>query len=345
MASKGVLLVNVGTPDAPTAKAVKNYLRQFLLDKHVIDLPWPLRQFLVRGIILNTRPKKVAPKYSEIWQDGQSPLLLHSKNLQQGLQQNPQLQDYEIEIAMRYGNPSIKSGLEKLKAKGVEKLLIAPLYPQYAEATTITTVSEAKRVLKKMNWDVEVNYLEAFYTDDNYISALKNSCEDKLTENAHLLFSYHGLPHSHILRQDSTGAHCLRKDGCCSIATDANKNCYAHHCTMTSMKLADQLGLSPEQWSQSYQSRLGKAEWLSPSTNQTLVDLAKKGIKNLVVISPAFVVDGLETLEELEIEARAIFKDNGGEQFTVIPCLNSNEDWVEGLGRIITNTTGSESRW
>ena len=330
----GILLMNIGTPDEPSVRSVRKYLRQFLLDPDVIDIPAPLRHLLVRGIILRVRPRKIAPSYSSIWMDEGSPLRVYSERMADGLRMR--MADAECEVGMRYGNPSIRDALEKLRDKGVEKLLLAPLFPHHAQATTESSLKEAFRQLNKMGWQPEIFQLTHFEDDPSFIDPLSESIRPHMSEGAHLLFSYHGLPVSHVKRTDKTGSHCQVKDSCCTIKCSANSMCYAHHCNMTTMAVVEKLGLSDSEWSISYQSKLGPTKWLTPSTLSMVETLAKK-VDNLVIVSPAFVADGLETLEELDVEVRDHFIANGGKEMTVVSCLNDNPSWLDGLENLVRN--------
>ncbi len=328
----GILLMNIGTPDEPSVRSVRKYLRQFLLDPDVIDIPAPLRHLLVRGIILRVRPRKIAPSYSSIWMEEGSPLRVYSERIADGLRMR--MADAECEVGMRYGNPSIRHALEKLRHKGVQKLLLAPLFPHHAQATTESSLKEAFRQLNKMEWEPEIFQLTHFEDDPSFIDPLSESIQPHMREGAHLLFSYHGLPVSHVKRTDKTRLHCQVKDSCCSIKCSANSMCYAHHCNMTTMAVVKKLGLSDSDWSISYQSKLGPTKWLTPSTLSMVEKLAKK-VDNLVIVSPAFVADGLETLEELDIEVRNHFIVNGGKEMTVVSCLNDNPSWLNGLENLV----------
>ena len=336
MGKRGVLLMNIGTPDEPTVKSVRNYLREFLLDPDVIDLPAPIRHLLVRGIILRTRPKKIAPRYESIWMNEGSPLRVHTKRLAESLESD--LTDTVCQVGMRYGNPSIKEGLVKLRNAGVEELLLAPLFPHHAQATTESSLKHAYKQLTKIKWYPDISELGDFPDNPHFIEPLADSIRPHLSNDTHLLFSYHGLPVSHVKRTDSSGKHCQKVEDCCSLDVQANSRCYAHQCMMTTHSVVKSLGLDAENWSVSYQSRLGPAKWLEPSTMKTVEKLANDGKKNLVIVSPAFIADGLETLEELDIEIREHFIKNGGENMTVVKCLNDNKKWVSGLGEIVSNS-------
>tara|TARA_Y100000287_G_scaffold185961_1_gene190994 strand:- start:968 stop:1987 length:1020 start_codon:yes stop_codon:yes gene_type:complete len=332
--------MNIGTPDEATIPSVKKYLGEFLMDPDVIDIPTVLRYILVKGIILNVRPQKIAPRYESIWMDGDSPLRVYTNRMAEKLQL--ELGDIECEVGMRYGNPSIKSALEKLKSKGVEELLLAPLFPHHAQATTESSTKEAFLNLSKMEWYPNISELGHFEDDPAFIDPLVNSIKPYVQDNIHLLFSFHGLPVSHVKRIDKTGSHCQVIDDCCSIVKDANSMCYGHHCNMTVKAVVEKLGIPEENWSISYQSRLGPAKWLKPSTISVVEELAKSG-SDVVIVSPAFLADGLETLEELEIEVKEHFIENGGKNLTVVSCLNDNPDWIEGLAQLVNRAFSKSS--
>ena len=333
MAIRGVLMINVGTPDEPTVESVRNYLREFLLDPDVIDAPYLIRQLLVRGIILRARPKKVAPLYEKIWMAEGSPLRVYSDRIAEAVSEL--LDGIHIEHAMRYGNPSINYGLRKLMHSGVEELLLLPMFPHHAQATTETALKHAYKELEELSWHPTIIEMGHFQTDDNYITPLASSIEPHLDDDTHLLFSYHGLPVSHVKRIDRSKKHCQKVDNCCSISCDANELCYGHHCMETSLAVSDKLGLPSDRWSISFQSRLGPVKWLTPSTSDKVRELVGKGVTNLAIVAPAFLADGLETLEELDIGIREEFEEHGGEKLTVIKCLNDNPDWIAGLTEMV----------
>ncbi len=327
--------MNIGTPDEPTIESVRTYLREFLLDPDVIDLPAPLRHLLVRGIILRTRPKKIAPRYQSIWMDEGSPLRVYTQRMADSLQAN--LGEVICEVGMRYGNPSIRSGLEKLRDAGVDELLLAPLFPHQAQATTGSALKHAYKQLGKMGWSPVVSELKHFPADPSFIEPLAESIKPYLKDGGHLLFSYHGLPISHVKRSDSSGKHCQKVDNCCTLDVEANSSCYAHHCMLTTLSVVGALGIDESRWSISYQSRLGPAKWLEPSTTNMVEKLATEGKTNIVIASPAFLADGLETLEELDIEIREHFIEHGGKELSVVNCLNDDPNWIEGLGQLVTD--------
>lgn len=327
---KGVLLVNLGSPDSTETKDVKKYLDEFLMDERVIDLPYLLRALLVKGIILNTRPKKSAKAYKKIWWPEGSPLIVLSKRLQTNLQKKVSL---PVELAMRYGNPSIEHGLTQLNNQGVDEVLLLPLYPQFAMATTETIVVLAEKIKKEKFPTMKLEILPAFYNKKDYIKNLADSIQDSLQnfKSDYILFSYHGVPERHIRKSDVTKSHCQINNTCCVTPSKAHDFCYRHQCLETTRQVAEVLGLEEGKFGTSFQSRLGRDPWLQPYTDATIDGLAQKGIKNLAVVTPAFVSDCLETLEEIGMEAAESFKENGGEHFLSIPCLNNREDWVQTL--------------
>ncbi|MHC5354906.1 ferrochelatase [Myroides sp. LJL115] len=327
---KGILLVNLGSPESPTAKDVKPYLDEFLMDQRVIDVPYLFRAFLVKGIILNTRPKKSAEAYKKIWWPEGSPLIVISERLTKKVQEQV---DIPVELAMRYGQPSIEQGIDNLHKKGVKQILMIPLYPQYAMATTQTIEVLAKDIIAAKYPQIQLSSLPAFYNKPQYIDALASSIEKylKTKDYDHLLFSYHGVPQRHIKKSDITKGHCKMDKSCCSTFSKAHEFCYRHQCLQTTESVAQKLGLDPNKYSNSFQSRLGPDKWLQPATDKTVNELAENGIKKLLVVTPAFVADCLETLEEIAMEAKEEFLHRGGEHFETVPCLNDNPKWVEAL--------------
>ena len=331
---KGVLLVNLGSPDSPEKKDVKKYLRQFLMDERVIDEPLWLRTLLVKGIILNTRPRKSAKAYKKIWWDEGSPLIVLSKRL---LKKVNNLTSVNVSLAMRYGNPSIFDGIKELSEKGITEILLIPLYPQHAMASTETILVLAEKIRKENFSHIEFTNLPAFYNHPDYIRVLSNSIQDNLKgkEWDHLLFSYHGIPERHIRKTDITNSHCKIDGKCCNYSSPAHEFCYRHHCYETTKKVAKYLELKDGSYSSSFQSRLAGQPWLKPYTDKVVENLANNGTKKMAIVTPAFVSDCLETLEEIGMEAKDDFIEKGGEQFHVIPCLNDNDSWVKVLSRWI----------
>ncbi len=331
---KGALLVNLGSPKSTSVSDVKSYLNEFLMDKRVIDTPYLLRAFLVKGIILNTRPKKSAEAYRKIWWKEGSPLIVLSERLTKKVNQKTTI---PVELAMRYGQPSIKNGIQKLADKGVTEILLIPLYPQFAMATTETITVLAEKIIKKHFSNITLTYISPFYNNEDYINTLSNSINNTLkkVKPDHLLFSYHGIPERHIKKSDITKSHCKIDGSCCKSPSAAHKYCYRHQCYETTRLVAKKLNLKEGDYSVSFQSRLGKDPWLQPYTDKTIDLLAKKGVQKLAVATPAFVADCLETLEEIGIEAKQSFHNNGGKDFTTIPCLNDNTEWVDTLSNWI----------
>ncbi len=327
---KGVLLVNLGSPDSTSTRDVRKYLDEFLMDKRVIDTSYLMRVFLVRGIILNTRPKKTAAAYKKIWWKEGSPLIEISRRVTEKIQAKS---DIPVEMAMRYGSPSMKSGIQKLADQGVTEIFMIPLYPQFAMASTETVVVLANKLIKKHFPQIKLIDVPAFYNKPDYIEVLSNSIKRKLEEEKpdHLLFSYHGLPERHLQLTDVAKSHCKIDGTCCNTPSPAHEFCYRHQCYETTKLVVEKLGLKEEEYSVSFQSRLGKDPWIQPFTDVVIKDLPEKGIKKLSVVIPSFVADCLETLEEIAMEAKKSFLESGGEEFNTIPCLNEDEDWIEVL--------------
>ncbi|TYP97014.1 ferrochelatase [Tenacibaculum adriaticum] len=328
---KGVLLVNLGSPDSTDPKDVKKYLGEFLMDERVIDVPLWLRTFIVKGIILNTRPKKSAAAYKKIWWKEGSPLIVLSERLQAKVQAKTEL---PVALAMRYGKPSIKTRLQELYDKGVKDVLLVPLYPQFAMATTETIVVLAEKLRKQHFPDMKITDIPAFYNKPEYIKALSNSIKDYLADKEYdeILFSYHGVPERHIYKSDITKSHCKIDGSCCNTPSKAHEFCYRQQCYQTTKNVMNELGLNESQVSTSFQSRLGVDPWLQPYTDRTLVKKAEQeGVKKLAVVTPAFVSDCLETLEEIAMEGKHEFLEAGGEEFHMVPCINDNAEWVDVL--------------
>jgi len=327
---KGVLLVNLGSPESPEPKDVKKYLGEFLMDERVIDVPLWARNLLVKGIILNTRPKASAAAYKKIWWEDGSPLIVISERLQQKIQKETSL---PVGLAMRYGSMTIKKGMQDLVDKGVDEILIFPLYPQFAMATTETILVLAEEIQKEFFPGLTLESVPAFYNKPDYIEVLANSVAKHLKgiDYEHLLFSYHGVPERHIRKRDVTKSHCKIDSSCCATPSKAHEFCYRHQCLEVTRLIAEKLHLKENSYSTSFQSRLGFDPWLLPYTDRTIERLGKQGIKNMAIVTPAFVSDCLETLEEIAMEGQEIFHEMGGKQFTTIPCLNDDVEWVSLL--------------
>ena len=331
---KGVLLVNLGSPDSPEPKDVKKYLGEFLMDERVIDVPKWARTILVKGIILNTRPKTSAKAYKKIWWKEGSPLIVLSERLQKKLQTKSTI---PVGLAMRYGSMTILKGIQELVDQGVEKILLFPLYPQFAMATTETISVLVKEICTEHFPDLIIEEISPFYNNQDYIDVLSKSIENSIDLNQidHLLFSYHGIPECHIRKSDITKSHCKVDGTCCDTPSIAHEFCYSHQCKEVTKLVAKKLKL--KNYSTSFQSRLGFDPWLQPYTDRTIERLGKSGTKRMAIVTPAFVSDCLETLEEIAMEGKEIFEEVGGDEFTTIPCLNDNNDWVNLISNWVDN--------
>jgi len=329
MTKRAVLLANLGSPDNAQTPAVRRYLNQFLMDPYVIQLPWVFRRLIVSLLVLPTRPKASAEAYQKVWLAEGSPLIVLSEKLKLALQSQLSI---PVALAMRYGQPSIESELLKLSEQNIDEVLFIPLYPHFADSTVTTSIEEAKRVIKQHKLAITLSVLPPFYDDKDYIQALVNSAQPYLSQDYdHLVFSYHGLPESHLSKLDESANHCLQQSDCCQQAHDCHAHCYRHQVFETTQRFADKAELLPQQYSIAFQSRLGRAKWLGPNTEDRLRELANNGVKNILVICPAIVTDCLETLEEIAIRGQDVFMEAGGESLTLIPCLNDHPDWVATL--------------
>jgi protoporphyrin/coproporphyrin ferrochelatase len=331
--SKGIILMNLGSPDSTEVKDVRRYLNEFLMDEKVIDIPYLARFLLVKGIISPFRAPKSAKAYRSVWTDEGSPLVVLTKQLQAALQ--PSVEP-PVTIAMRYGNPSPQAAFDELleKVPDLEEVVAVPLYPHYAMSSYETAVEYAQKVHQENNYPFKLTFIEPFYKDSDYINALCASIEPYLKQDYdQIVFSYHGLPERHLRKSDTTGSHCLKVDSCCSVDSPAHATCYRHQCILTTQLVAAQLNLPKDKFSFAFQSRLGRDEWLKPYTVVRLAEMPKEGIKKLLVVCPAFVSDCLETLEEMAVEGQEVFLHAGGESFTFIPCMNIQPLWVETLAK------------
>ncbi|MBL1320002.1 MAG: ferrochelatase [Methylophaga sp.] len=330
MSKKAILLANLGSPDSPSPKSVSRYLNQFLMDPYVIQLPWLLRRLIVSLFVLPSRPKTSAKAYQSVWLDDGSPLIVLSQRLKEALQQKVKL---PVAMAMRYGEPSIEHQiLELADQPDISEIVFIPLYPHYAESTVTTSVEQARLVIRKHALNIKLTVVEPFYDNPNYISALVKSAQAYLEQDYdHILFSYHGLPESHIRKLDKSAENCLIDGRCLQTDHAHQQTCYLHQVFRTTDCFVKKSGIAEEKYSVAFQSRLGKAKWLGPNTEDRLRELAASGNKNILVICPAFVTDCLETLEEIAIRGQEVFKDAGGESLTLIPCLNDQADWVDVL--------------
>lgn len=329
---KGVLLVNLGSPDSPTAKDVKPYLDEFLMDERVIDVPNILRNILVRGIILQTRPKKSAEAYAKIWWDEGSPLVVISERFANKVKQHTEM---PVALGMRYGSMPIKGALQELKEKGVDEVLLVPLYPHYAMSSFETVVVKTMEVKEEAFPEMKITTLPAFYKSPDYIKVLAESIAEGLKgfDYDHVLFSYHGIPERHIRKSDPTKFHCKIDGSCCNTNSVAHNTCYRHQCFETTKKVIEYLNLPQDKVSNSFQSRLPNDPWLKPYTDFEFERFPKEGKKKLAVVTAAFVSDCLETLEEIAMEGKEQFETAGGESYKHIPCLNDNDAWVAVMAK------------
>ena len=319
----GVLLVNLGTPDAPDPVSVRRYLKEFLWDPRVIEVPRPLWWLVLNGIILNTRPRRSAKAYQKIWTPDGSPLLTISLRQRDALVSALARNfgsDMPVALGMRYGNPSIRSALGKLRDLHVQRILVLPLYPQYSATTTASTFDAVTNELRSWRWLPEMRFINHYHDEPNYISALAGSVRrhrDEAGNADKLLVSFHGIPEEYFHKGDP----------------------YFCECQKTGRLLAEALGLTADQWQLSFQSRLGPKQWLQPYTDQTLEALANSGVKSVQVICPGFSADCLETLEEVAMENRDIFLAAGGERYEFIPCLNDTAEHIAMLSKLVKRHT------
>jgi protoporphyrin/coproporphyrin ferrochelatase len=319
----GVLLVNLGTPDAPTPAAVRRYLKEFLADPRVVEIARPIWWLILNGIILNTRPAKVAKKYAEVWLPEGSPLRVYTERqgslLRGALKARLQpetVSQLVVEVAMRYGNPSLPAALERLRAQHCDRLLVVPLYPQYASSTTGSTLARVMEILSTYRNMPAVRTVRNFHDDPHYIDAVVRAIEAAWMQQGrpdHLLMSFHGLPRFHLDKGDPY--HC--------------------ECHKTARLVRERLGWPPEKVSVSFQSRFGRAEWLKPYTTETLKDLAKRNFSRLDVCCPGFTADCLETLEEIAVEGREDYQSAGGGEYRYIPLLNDSDAFVHALAMLV----------
>jgi len=327
---KGVLFVNLGSPDSTSVKDVKKYLNEFLMDERVIDIAYWKRFLLIKGIILNTRPKKSAEAYKKIWWKEGSPLVVISERFKEKIAKKMNI---PVALGMRYGSMNIKKAIHELRDQGVDEILMVPLYPHYAMSSYETVVIKAEQIISDFFPDIKMDAFPVFYNNNDYIKVMSENLKRHLKgfDYDHILFSYHGIPERHILKSDTTQSHCKIDGSCCETASVAHKTCYRHQCFETTKAIVEYLKLKDGMYSNSFQSRLLKDPWLKPYTDFELELLPSKGVKNLAVITPAFVTDCLETLEEIAMEGKTEFLKSGGENFKYIPCLNENDDWVDTM--------------
>ncbi|SJZ37641.1 ferrochelatase [Sediminibacterium ginsengisoli] len=329
-ARKALILMNLGSPDSTEVKDVRRYLNEFLMDERVIDIAWLLRVLLVRGLIVPSRAPKSAEAYRTIWTGEGSPLVVFTRQLRDALQQ---IVSEPVAIAMRYGNPTPAFAYDQLLKDhpDLEEVIVLPLYPHYAMSSYETAVVHAKKQYETGKYPFKLSFIKPFYNEADYIDALAENIRPWLNRpHDHILFSYHGIPGRHLKKSDPTGCHCLQTADCCNVASPAHNTCYRHQVIVTTKLVTEKLGIPADKYSISFQSRLGKG-WLEPFTDVRLEQMPAEGIRNLLILCPAFVSDCLETLEEIEERGKESFMHAGGESYTMIPCLNTHPKWVETI--------------
>lgn len=330
----GVLLVNLGTPDSPAPKDVYRYLIEFLTDARVIDTPWLSRQLLVRGLIVPRRYRQSAKSYKAIWTPEGSPLKVYGQRVKEKLQQSLG-SEFCVELAMRYRSPSIEDALQRLMQEHLDRLIVLPLFPQYASATTGSVHQKVMEIISKWINIPEIILIDHYADHPEMIRAFCEAAKPfHIPDYDHVLFSFHGLPARQLIHADGKG-HCLQKKDCCKKISATNYQCYSAQCHSTAQALVNALKLSPEQYSLSFQSRLGKEPWLEPYTSEVIHALAKNGKKRILVFCPAFVCDCLETVFEIGVEYADEFKKAGGEMLQLVPGLNDHPQWITALKKIV----------
>ncbi len=337
--SLGVYIVNLGSPDSPTTSDVRTYLREFLSDSRVIDVPKVIQQMVLNLFILPFRPKQSAEAYHEIWTDEGSPLVVSTLKQRDLLQERL---DIPVAAGMRYGTPSTRDGLEELRKKGVTKVLLIPLYPHYAMSSFETAVVKVKEELIKMGSPMELVVQAPYYEADDYIDALVSSSMEQMPEDYDmLLFSYHSIPERHLFKPDPAN-HCLTKN-CCETPCETHKFCYKAQVMRTTRRFVEQAGIPDDKWTVAFQSRLGRDPWLLPVTADAFEELPGQGHKRIAVVSASFISDCLETLEELDMEGQESFMESGGEEYTAVRCLNQDSRWIDVLERMVNDFKRGET--
>lgn len=331
----GILLVNLGTPENPRTPAVRRYLREFLMDGRVIDIPKWQRFLLLQGIIAPFRAPKSAKTYQQLWTENGSPLLVYGYSLQKRLQEKLGNQ-YHVALGMRYQKPSIAQALEELKHHQVKKIVVLPLFPQYASATTGSIHEKTMQIIRKWPSIPEIIFVAQYCNDKGFIQAFAEQGKKYLSQEPfdHVIFSYHGLPQRQIIKHDLTNT-CLRSNTCCDTYGQHNQLCYRAQCFETSRQLAKALNLTDEQYTVSFQSRLGRDPWIQPYTDEVIKKLVRENKKRILVFSPSFVADCLETTIEIGVEYKHIFESLGGERWQLVESLNDSDNWVQTLYELV----------
>ena len=332
---KGILLINLGSPQSTEVRDLRKFLDEFLMDERVIDKSWLMRALLVKGIIVPFRAPKSAEAYKKIWTKEGSPLIVYTEQLKNSLQKEI---EEPVEIAMRYGYPTSGDAFDALLKRNpdLEEVIVLPLYPHYAMSSYETAVENVKEYYLNKKYPFKLSFIPPFFDDPDYLKALSENIKPYLNQPYdQILFSYHGIPERHIRKSDVTGCHCLNSENCCEVDSPAHAFCYRHQIRTTTKLVTEMLGIPSDKYSISFQSRLGKG-WLTPFTDIRLQELPGEGIKNLLIICPAFVSDCLETLEEIAMRGKEIFLQAGGESYTMIPCLNTNPLWIKAIKGYVT---------
>ncbi len=334
MRKVGILLINLGTPDEPSRKAVDRYLRQFLLDRRVIDIPWLNRQLLVRGIIVPFRAGNSTKLYKQLWTEQGSPLKIYGEVVRDAIQDKlgP---DYSVVLAMRYQNPSVREAMEQLKKDQVSEIIVFPLFPQYASASTGSALEAVMLEAARQEVIPSMTFIQDYYDHPAFIDVIiEHARQFNLEDYDHFLFSYHGIPQRQLTKAD-VGNHCLKTPNCCQSLGVTNRHCYSAQCYATTRALVEKLGLQEGQYTTCFQSRLGKDPWTQPYTSEVLKTRTAQGDKKILVFSPAFVADCLETTIEIGIEYQEEFEEMGGERLDLVPSLNDDPQWIEAILQII----------
>ena len=333
-----VLLLNLGTPDSPSVRDIRSYLREFLSDPRVLDMSAIGRALLLHGYILRTRPRKVAPAYRAVWTQAGSPLRVESEKLRNSVATELG-SAFRVELAMRYGKPSIRSALSRLLADGADRLVVMPLFPQYTTAATGSALARVFEVLAETPAEglPQIQTVPAFYDDAGFLASWAAIGRDRIRAFApdHVLFSYHGVPERQIRPLDLSGSHCLAKPDCCETLSTLNQACYRAQCFATSRGLVEALDLAATPSSVSFQSRMGLTPWIRPYTDLVVADLVEQDVRRLAVLCPAFVADCLETLEEIGIRLREQWRGLGGEDLLLVPCPNAHPTWVRAVADLV----------
>jgi protoporphyrin/coproporphyrin ferrochelatase len=344
-APKGVLLLNLGTPEGqnegpsagPSTAQVRTYLREFLMDPYVVDIPFIARWLLVNVLILPRRPRRAAAAYAKIWTAEGSPLRFYLDGLVARVSERLG-SGFRVVGGMRYGSPSIRAALSELARAGIQETRVIPLYPQYSLAATESSIEACRAIAREVAPGMKLEFQPAFHADPKFLDAFAGIARREMKgfgfEVDHTLFSFHGLPERQIKRTDPSGSHCLASANCCVQMTEVNRDCYRAQCYETARQLAARLGLAPDRYTVCFQSRLGRTPWIRPYTDVVYGELTRRGIRRVAVLCPAFVADCLETLEEVAIRGREQFRELGGEELRLISSLNADPDWATAVAEL-----------